>query len=64
MSKKIPNNSAKSLANYKWVEKNIYKTGNRYRVRVAGMSNYAPTLTQARKMRKYMRVSQKQGFII
>lgn len=62
MSKKMPKNAVKPTYEYK--EKNIYKTGNQYRIRVAGMSNYAPTLKQARTVRKYMKVSQQQGFII
>lgn len=51
-------------SNYTWVCKNIYKTGKTYRVRVAGMSNYAPTLKKAKIMRTYMKVSQKQGDLI
>jgi hypothetical protein len=62
MSKRMPKNSVKTTYEYK--EKNIYKAGKTYRVRVAGMSNYAPTLRQARIVRKYMKVSQKQGLII
>lgn len=53
-----------TVTDYQYKEKNIYKTGSRYRIRVAGMSCYADTLKEARTVRKYMKVSQQQGFII
>jgi hypothetical protein len=40
---------------YIYVEKNIYKTGTRYRVRVAGISVYEKTLNKARKLRKELK---------
>lgn len=61
MSKKMKTNIVR---NYEWKEKNIYKTGKSYRIRVAGMSTYRKTLKAARTARSYMRLSQKQGNII
>lgn len=60
--KKMSDNNLKPAYLYK--ERNIYKVGTRYRVRVAGMSNYTTTLKKARIVRSYMKVSQKQGNII
>lgn len=62
MSKKVPQNNVKPTYEYK--EKNIYKAGKSYRIRVAGQSTYRSTLSAARKARTYMKISQKQGPII
>ena len=40
--------ATKTLTNYTHVEKNIYKTGTRYRVRVGRFSVNTGTLKQAR----------------
>jgi DNA-binding XRE family transcriptional regulator len=40
---------------YQAIEKNIYKVGKSYRVRVNGLSQYCPTITQARKVRKTLK---------
>lgn len=37
---------------YVYVEKNIYKTGDRYRVRVGHYSSYAESLRKAREAKK------------
>jgi len=41
----------KGSTSYQAVEKNIYKVGKSFRVRVNGRSEYCPNITQARKMR-------------
>lgn len=33
--------------NYKWISKNIYKVGKRYRVRIAGISVYCHSRADA-----------------
>ena len=43
--------------NYTHVEKNIYKTGNRYRVRVGEFSSYCRTRKQARIEKTLLRQS-------
>ena len=49
----MPKNKAnKTMTNYTPVERNIYKTGNRYRVRVGDFSAYCPTLKEARIQKK------------
>jgi hypothetical protein len=57
MSKRMPQDNQKS--SYTWVEKNIYKTGKSYRVRVGEFSAYAPTRQKARKARTLLRLSNK-----
>lgn len=43
--------TSSSNTEYEYVEKNIYKTNGRYRVRVQAWSGYETTLVKARKMR-------------
>jgi hypothetical protein len=47
--------SKTSKSDYVYVEKNIYKTGKSYRVRVGRRSEYAPTLKLARATKKIMK---------
>ncbi len=42
---------------YKYIEKNIYKTGDSYRVRVGGFSHNTPNLKIARKVRSLFKTS-------
>lgn len=44
-----------SSKTYQSVEKNIYKVGKSFRVRVNGFSEYCPNITQARKARKWLK---------
>lgn len=50
MKKQMENAVKKS--DYTYIEKNIYKAGKTYRVRVGNRSEYAPNITQARKLKK------------
>jgi len=50
--KRTMNNRNKT--NYTPVERNIYKTGNRYRVRVGDHSMYCTSLTEARRQKKLL----------
>ena len=61
MSRKMAENKSKPL--YRYVEKNIYKTGSVYRVRVKGFSCYTYTLNKARAVRKFINDADKQGEI-
>lgn len=54
MTKSTPK---KQMTNYQAIEKNIYRTGNRYRVRVGEYSAYTTTLKQARIQKKLLRQS-------
>ncbi len=40
---------------YTYVEKNIYKTGGSYRVRVGNFSEYTFSMSEARRAKKYYR---------
>lgn len=51
------------MVNYKYIDKNIYKVGNSYRIRVGNSSFYQPTIKKARKMRTLMKASHKRGKI-
>lgn len=50
-TKKMP------VTDYTHVETNIYKTGNRYRVRVGKFQTYCKTLKQARIQKRLLRQS-------
>lgn len=52
MSRKMKSKGNKKVSDYSYVEKNIYKTGNSYRVRVGHFSVYTDTLTSAKKSKK------------
>ena len=56
MKKQTDNTSKQS---YDYVEKNIYKTGSRYRIRVGTFSAYEPTREKARKRRALLKYSNK-----
>lgn len=43
----------KAKVTYQAIEKNIYKTGRSYRVRVGAVSEYCSTLLEARKAKKF-----------
>ncbi len=53
--KKQKQKSAKT--DYNYVEKNIYKTGTSYRVRVSGQSTNCRTLTEARKFKRFLKTN-------
>ena len=58
MPKTMPNKkSNKTMTDYAPVETNIYKTGNRYRVRVGKFSAYCKTLKQARIQKRLLKQS-------
>lgn len=40
---------------YRYIDKNIYRTGTRYRVRVGDFSGYTTTLEKAKKLRTRFR---------
>ncbi len=50
-TKKMP------VTDYTHVETNIYKTGNRYRVRVGKFQTYCKTLKEARRHKRLLRDS-------
>ena len=58
MKKQVANSSRKN--DYTYVEKNIYKVDNRYRVRVGKDSINATTLKQARQFKKVLKGNLKQ----
>lgn len=47
----------KSKSNYTYIEKNIYKDGKSYRVRVSGQSANCHTLTEARSFRRFLKTN-------
>ena len=49
--------SRKTMTDYTHVDTNIYKTGNRYRVRVGKFQAYCKTLKQAKIQRSLLRQS-------
>lgn len=51
------NKSTKTITEYTPVETNIYKTGNRYRVRVGKFQTYCKTLKEARRHKRLLRDS-------
>lgn len=59
--KKMKNNSAKVVVatkrneEYEYVDKNIYRTNGKYRVRVGDYSGYETTLERAKKLRTRFR---------
>jgi hypothetical protein len=61
--KKQVKNSQKRKTDYTPVEKNIYKTGNRYRVRVGRDSINASTLKEARQYKKILKGNVKSDSI-
>lgn len=52
MNKKMKSKGSKKISDYNYIEKNIYRTGNSYRVRVGNYSIYTDTLISARKSKK------------
>lgn len=53
-----------NFMSYLYVEKNIYKTGGVYRVRVGQFSGYALTLKKARKLRTLQKLSNRSLTVI
>lgn len=53
----------KTNRSYQSIEKNIYKVGKSYRVRVNGHSIYTSNLTKARKVRKMLKDNSVNEFV-
>jgi hypothetical protein len=51
------------MSKYEYVEKNIYKRGRSYRIRVGDRNEYASTIKGARRIRTYLKIANKQGKI-
>lgn len=62
INKKV--NRTQATNPYEKVDKNIYRTGKSYRVRVADLSAYCTTKKDALKRRSWMRTSVSQGKIV
>ena len=59
MKKQLENSKKED---YTYIEKNIYKTGKSYRVRVGKYSENGTSLTQARKIRKRLKEFSKSSW--